>query len=219
MPNKFIFNYRTTTKYSNSTDEAIKILGVSKTANAKEIKKAYYEKAKQCHPDLNSGNKELQKKFQEISAAYEFLSNRNSSGQYPPNQASARRSQRWDQQFDEWQYGRSQFKNKYERQKDMENSMKRHDRKYFIYLFLRLFFLFSITILQYKSSETQRNLKQNQRIAFESPITNYTDRKNRNENKSKNVIQRTKKKNSKKVPKNQASSSVKIEPEITSKYG
>ena len=97
--------------------------------------------------------------------------------------------------------------------------MKRHDRKYFIYLFLRLFFLFSITILQYKSSETQRNLKQNQRIAFESPITNNTDRKDRNENKSKNVIQRTKKKNSKKVLKNQAASSVKIEPEITSKYG
>merc|ERR1712150_469125 len=211
--------------------EAIKILGVSKTANAKEIKKAYYEKAKQSHPDLYSGNKELQKKFQEISAAYEFLSNRNAGSQkhqYPKNQSSGSRSQSWDQHqyddfrehFKDWQYRKSQFKSEYDRQKEMENSMKRSDRKYFIYLFLRLFFLFTITILQYKSVQNEQKIKQNRRIAFESAIANNTDRKNRNEKKIKNVIKpevkRTKKKNTKKVLKNQTSSSVKTDPESTS---
>lgn len=48
-------------------------LGVSKTASADEIKKAYRKLALQYHPDRNKG-KESEGKFKEVTKAYEVLS-------------------------------------------------------------------------------------------------------------------------------------------------
>ncbi len=51
------------------------VLGVSKTANDDEIKKAYRKLAKKYHPDANPDNKkEAEEKFKEVSEAYENLS-------------------------------------------------------------------------------------------------------------------------------------------------
>jgi molecular chaperone DnaJ len=50
------------------------ILGVSKTAPADEIKKAYRKLALQFHPDRNPDNKEAENKFKEAAEAYEVLS-------------------------------------------------------------------------------------------------------------------------------------------------
>ena len=51
------------------------ILGVSKSADEKEIRKAYKKAAVKWHPDRNPDNKEeATKKFKEISEAYEVLS-------------------------------------------------------------------------------------------------------------------------------------------------
>jgi DnaJ-class molecular chaperone len=50
------------------------ILGVSKTATADEIKKAYRNLAKRHHPDLNPGSAESASRFKDISGAYDLLS-------------------------------------------------------------------------------------------------------------------------------------------------
>ncbi len=48
-----------------------KILGVTQTASAADIKKSYRMLSLQYHPDKNNGDDE---KFKEISEAYEVLS-------------------------------------------------------------------------------------------------------------------------------------------------
>jgi len=50
------------------------VLGVKKTADQAEIKAAYRKLAKQCHPDLNPGDKDVERRFKEATAAYDILS-------------------------------------------------------------------------------------------------------------------------------------------------
>jgi DnaJ-class molecular chaperone len=50
------------------------LLGVARDASQKDIQKAYRRLAKKLHPDLNPGDKEAQRKFQELSTAYDILS-------------------------------------------------------------------------------------------------------------------------------------------------
>ena len=50
------------------------ILGVSRLASDDEIKRAYKQKALKHHPDKNRDDVEAEKKFMDISEAYEILS-------------------------------------------------------------------------------------------------------------------------------------------------
>lgn len=58
------------------------LLGVKKSANEDEIKKAYRTLAKKYHPDRNKGNKDAENKFKEISEAYAVLSDAEKRAQY-----------------------------------------------------------------------------------------------------------------------------------------
>ena len=58
------------------------VLGVSKTASADEIKKAYRSLAKKYHPDMNPGDKEAEIKFKEANEAYEILSDADKRAKY-----------------------------------------------------------------------------------------------------------------------------------------
>lgn len=50
------------------------VLGVTRTASAAEIKKAYHALARTLHPDCNPGDAEAEERFKGITAAYDLLS-------------------------------------------------------------------------------------------------------------------------------------------------
>ena len=58
------------------------VLGVSKSASADEIKKAYRKMAIKYHPDKNPGDKEAEEKFKEAAEAYDVLSDADKRAKY-----------------------------------------------------------------------------------------------------------------------------------------
>ncbi len=58
------------------------VLGVEKSANADEIKKAYRKAAIKYHPDKNPGDKSAEDKFKEAAEAYDVLSDQQKRARY-----------------------------------------------------------------------------------------------------------------------------------------
>jgi len=58
------------------------VLGVSKSADAAELKKAYRKLAVQYHPDRNPDDKAAEDKFKEAAEAYEVLSDPDKKAKY-----------------------------------------------------------------------------------------------------------------------------------------
>ena len=58
------------------------ILGVAKSASEAEIKKAFRNLAKKHHPDTHAGDETAKKRFQEISAAYDILGDKDKRAKY-----------------------------------------------------------------------------------------------------------------------------------------
>lgn len=58
------------------------VLGVSKSATEREIKKAYKKLAMKYHPDRTQGDKGMEEKFKEIQEAHEILTDGQKRGAY-----------------------------------------------------------------------------------------------------------------------------------------
>jgi DnaJ-class molecular chaperone len=66
-------------------------LGVSRTADQKQIRKAYRKLARKLHPDVNPGDKNAEARFKEVNAANEVLSD-------------PEKRKKYDRYGDRWQY-------------------------------------------------------------------------------------------------------------------
>lgn len=78
------------------------VLGVAKSASEAEIKKAFRSLAKKHHPDTKGGDKAAQKRFQEISAAYDILGDKEKRAKFDRGEIDANGNPRG---FDPGQHG------------------------------------------------------------------------------------------------------------------
>lgn len=79
-----------------------KVLGLTKEASEKDIKKAYRKFARKYHPDLNPNDKEAEKKFKQINEANEVL-------------GDAEKRKKYDQYGKDWEHAEAFEKAKKER--------------------------------------------------------------------------------------------------------
>lgn len=76
------------------------VLGVSKTASAEELKKAYRKLVKQLHPDLHPGDKKSAERFKEVSAAYDIVGDEEKRKKFDKGEIDAEgQPQQPDQQY------------------------------------------------------------------------------------------------------------------------
>ena len=57
------------------------ILGVARTADADEIRRAYRKLAKSLHPDANPGDKASEERFKQVTQAFKLLSDASNQNQ------------------------------------------------------------------------------------------------------------------------------------------
>ena len=65
------------------------VLGVAKTASEAEIKKAFRSLAKKHHPDAHPGDAKAKQRFQEISAAYDILGDKDKRAKFDAGEIDA----------------------------------------------------------------------------------------------------------------------------------
>ena len=58
------------------------VLGTSSSASFRELKKQYFQRAKECHPDLHDGSAAKEEQFKLLALAFEVLSDPHKRQQY-----------------------------------------------------------------------------------------------------------------------------------------
>lgn len=73
------------------------LLGVVKTADQEEIKKAYRKLAKKYHPDLNPGNKEAEKKFKAVNHAFDQIGTPEARKKFDRGESDEQKQQQYEE--------------------------------------------------------------------------------------------------------------------------
>lgn len=82
-----------------------KVLGITRSADAAEIRSAYRKLALKLHPDRHPGDKAAAEKFKHISQAYSVLSDEKQREVYDRDTTrSARRPEAWREQTTDWTF-------------------------------------------------------------------------------------------------------------------
>lgn len=74
-----------------------KTLHIQKSASLDEIKKSYRKLAKQYHPDLNPGNKDAEKKFKDISHAFDLIGTAEAKGKFDRGETEDQQRHQYEQ--------------------------------------------------------------------------------------------------------------------------
>ena len=80
------------------------ILGLSKNADQDEIKKSYRKLAKKYHPDLNPGNKDAEKRFKEVSHAFDLIGTPESRAKFDRGETAEQEEARARQSYYDTQH-------------------------------------------------------------------------------------------------------------------
>lgn len=75
------------------------VLGVDRTASQAAIKKAYRKLAKNLHPDLHPGDKQVAERFKDVSAAYNLLSDEAKRRRFDRGEIDGQGNERMGPQF------------------------------------------------------------------------------------------------------------------------
>nr|BDT27586.1 J domain-containing protein [Bacteriovorax sp. HI3] len=99
-----------------------KVLGVEKTATLDNIKKSYRKLAKKYHPDLNPGNKEAEKKFKEISHAFDLIGTEEAKAKFDRGETDEHRQHEYEQyRTNRTNNGNHRYSSSYSSDYDPEN--------------------------------------------------------------------------------------------------
>ncbi len=75
------------------------VLGVERGASQDAIKRAYHKLAKALHPDVNPDDKSVEQRFKEVSAAYNFLSDKEKRAKFDRGEIGADGTPRYESAF------------------------------------------------------------------------------------------------------------------------